>query len=294
MFVYSAPRDLRMNRDVARSIIILLLMACATSPAPPAGPVTAPLPLPSVTPSDNGPWSFQYRSDTVAYQVTRSGAIESQTDSGTRREIVTNNAHEVFRLTISGDTTHYSAVVDSFSTATQGLVGTVQQVKLPVEVSGFINSASSTLDSAALESCDPVQSSLQTDARNLLLNFPAQLSPGQTWRDSSARIACYGTIPMRTSVIRRFSVLGRTSYHGQSAVAIQRMDSITAHGDGRQQQHRLVIDAGGDGSATYYLSPPEGVVIRLVTDQNLEFAVQASGRTNHFRESTKQEYSLVR
>ena len=255
----------------------------------------SPSPQPIIEPSDNGPWEFRYQSDTLPYQISRSAAIESQTDSGTRREITSNSAHEILTLSVLADTIRYSAVVDTFSTATQGLIGAVQQVTLPIEIAGVIDSTTSATDSAApLQSCDPVRSSLQTDAHNLLTSFPAQLSATQSWTDSSVRVACYGSIPMKAMVVRRFSVIGRTSFNGQSAIAIHRTDSVTAHGEGRQQQHRLVIDASGTGSATYYLSSQPGRVIHLTTDQNLEFVIAASGRTSRFRETVKQDYSLVR
>lgn len=279
-----------------RSIVILLSTACATSHIPSGGPTPSAIPQPVVTVPDSGPWTFRYRSDTLRYEVSRSAAIESQSDSGTRREITTNNTHEILSVSVLGDTTRYSAVVDSFSTATQGLIGPVQQVTLPVEISGSLDSTSAIAsDSTALaQSCDPVRSSLQTDAHNLLISFPAQLSPGLTWSDSTMRTACYGTIPIKASLIRKFSVVGRTSYDGRNALAIQRSDTVIAHGEGRQQQHRLIVDANGAGNAMYYVSPEESLVIHLTTDQNLEFVIQASGRTSRFRETAKQEYSLVR
>ena len=194
-------------------------------------------------------------------------------------------------LTMDGDTVHYTATADSFATASQGQIGNVQQVSLPVQTSGIIG-FSAAVDSA-VSSCDPVQAALETDVRNLLVAFPQQLTPAQIWRDSVVRLGCYGSIPMRATVVRTFAVIGRTSINGQSAVAIQRTDSITAHGEGRQQQHQLVVDASGTGSATYYLIPDIGRVLRLTTSQDLDFAIRASGRTNRFRESAKEEFNPV-
>jgi hypothetical protein len=286
-----------MTRNSIKSIVVLLLTACATPQRPAAGPIPAPVSTePTIEPADHGPWRFQYQSDTVSYQISRSAAIESEADSGAQREIATNNSHEILTLSVNTDTVRYLAVLDSFSTATQGRIGSVQQVSLPVQLSGLIDSANSlsAADSATSpQSCDPAQSSLQSDTRNLLIRFPPELAAGQTWRDSSATSSCYGTIPMKASIVRKYSVLGRTSYNGQSLVTIERTDSISAHGNGRQQQHRLVVDASGTGKATYYLSPERSVIIHLTTDQQLEFAIQASGKTNRFRESAKQEYSLV-
>ncbi|HJQ11289.1 MAG TPA: hypothetical protein VJ840_09690 [Gemmatimonadaceae bacterium] len=96
---------------------------------------------------------------------------------------------------------------------------------------------------------------------------------------------------MRAIVIRRFSVVGRTSYNGQTPVAIQRTDSINAHGEGRQQQHFVVVDVTGTGGATYYLQPETSRLLHLSTSQDLGFSIRAAGRTSQFRETVKEEFS---
>lgn len=283
-----------MKPDAWKSIVILLASACTTVPSPVPSPAV-PSPQATIEPADRGPWNFTYKSDTLRYQISRSAAIESQTDLAPRREVATNNTVEVVSLAVTGDTIRYTATVDTFSTTTQGLIGTVQQPALPVQISGVLDSTSSQPDSSGpVQSCDPVQSSLQSDIRNLLIRLPAQLEMGVSWRDSTSRSACYGTLPMSAIVVRQFSVVGKTSYNGVSAIAIQRIDSVAAHGEGRQAQHRVVVDATGTGSATYYLIPEQSSVSHLTTSQDLDFVIQASGKTNRFRESAKEEYSLVR
>jgi hypothetical protein len=250
-------------------------------------------PQPSLRVSDNGPWAFAYVSDTFRLRISRTAAIESQTDSGTHREISTNNSHEVLVLSVNAGTIRYTALVDSFSTASQGLIGNAQPPSLPVEVSGVVDSITTGGDSTISPTCNPVQSNLEADVRNVLISFPRTLAPGLTWRDSILSIGCYGTIPLRVTVIRRFSVVGKTSFNGQAAVGVQRLDSITAQGAGRQQQHQLVIEARGSGAATYTLSPGAGRLLHLATNQDLEFTIRASGRTNRFRETAKEEFNLV-
>jgi hypothetical protein len=284
-----------MTRSLSRlTLILLATVACAgSSPSRPVSPSPAPT-QPSVRVSDNGPWTFAYRSDTVRLQINRSAAIESQTDSGTRREISTNSTHEILALAVNADTVRYTATVDTFSTASQGLISSAPPLELPVQISGAIGSIAVVADSSAVERCDPVQSSLETDVRNVLISFPRQLTPGMTWRDSTVRASCYGTIPMSATIIRRFSVVGKTSFNGEAVVAIQRVDSITAHGAGRQQQHQMVIETIGSGTATYFVSPELGRLSHLTTTQDLDFMIRASGRTNRMRETVKEEFNRVR
>lgn len=280
-----------MRHSVAKSVLTLLATAgCAGRPVQNPSSPTPALPVPSVRISDTGPWAFAYSPDTIRLQISRSAAIESATDSGTHREISINNTHEVLALTVIADTVRYTATVDSFSTASQGLIGSAQPVSLPVQVSGLLDSLNTATDSA-VQSCDPVRSDLETDVRNLLIPFPSQLSIGASWRDSVARIACYGPIPVRAIVVRRFSVVGRTSFDGRNTVTIQRADSVTGHGEGQQQQHQLIVDVNGTGNAIYYLVPELGRLMHLTTSQDLDFAIRASGRTSRFREAVKEEFS---
>ena len=284
-----------MKHSVSRSILILLASAgCMTTRLPgPASPSPA-TPQPVMRVSDTGPWTFSYVSDTLRLQISRTAAIESQTDSAAHREISTNDTHEVLALTVNSDTVRYTATVDSFSTASQGLIGNTQPANLPVQISGSIDSMDTAVDSVTTPTCYPIQSNLETDVRNVLVSFPRQLTPGLTWRDSTIRVGCYGTIPLRVAVIRQFSVIGKTSFNDQAAITIQRVDSIIGQGAGRQQQHQLVIETRGTGAATYMLNPEVGRLLHLTTTQDLEFSIRASGRTNRFRETAKEEFNPVR
>jgi hypothetical protein len=199
----------------------------------------------------------------------------------------------VLVLSVNADTVRYTAMADSFSTGSQGLIGNTQPVSLPVQISGVIDSITAGVDSTIAPTCNPVQSNLETDVRNVLVSFPRMLVPGLTWRDSVLRVGCYGTIPLRLTVVRHFSVVGKTSFNGQTALSVQRADSITAQGAGRQQQHQLVVETIGSGAATYMLSPEEGRLLHLTTTQDLKFTVRASGRTSRFRETAKEEFNPV-
>ena len=283
--------SLLMSTQVVQSILILLVaVGCTTTRQPDTPGLPGPVvPQPSGPMSDNSGWSFAYRSDTIRIRVNRSAAIESTSDSGSHREISTNNTIETLALAVNADTIRYTATVDSFSTASQGLIGTVQAVNLPIQISGVIDSLL-TADSSA-QSCDPVQANLEGDVRNVLVSFPRRLATGQSWRDSAAHTACYGRIPMVTMTVRIFSVIGQTSFNGQSAVAIQRIDSIRARGEGRQQQHLLGVEVRGTGGATYTLSTELGRLLHLTVSQELGLSVRAAGRTKLFHESVKEEFN---
>jgi hypothetical protein len=274
---------------------VLVTTACAPSAVHrPLEPTPFPS-LPNPVPSAATSWTINRSSGAISYQISRSAAIESQLDSNPHREISTNTAHEHITLDIAGDTIRFTAIMDTSSSTTQGTIGPVQSVQLPMQLSGLqIRDSLGISTDSTTERCNPISSALSVDLHNLLVGFPIQLSQGSSWRDSLELTTCQGMIPTTVHIARSYVVSGKTNYDGLPVVLVERRDSIHAHGEGAQQQHRVTLDARGTGNATYYLNPQNGFILRLNTEQDLELAITTSGKIHRFRESSTQNFSSVR
>jgi hypothetical protein len=283
------------RRENCLCFFALIATGCAPSALPrPSQPTPLPS-TPNPAQSAASAWTINRSSGAISYQILRSAAIESQSDSNPHREISTNTAHELITLTMVGDTIHFTALIDTSSSTTQGTIGPVQSVQLPVQLSGSAIGDSLTIAAdSATEKCNPISSTLSADIHNLLPGFPTQLSQGSSWRDSLELTTCQGMIPAAVHIARSYAVAGETAYQGLPVVVVQRRDSIRAHGEGSQQQHRVTLDASGTGTATYYLNPQNGFVLRLNTEQNLDLAITASGKTHRFRQISTQSFGSVR
>jgi len=234
------------------------------------------------------------------YQVLRSAAIEGQSDSSTtKREISTNITHEIISLIPTADSgIVLTAAVDSFSTTTQGLIGPVQPVQLPVQVTGVFNGDTLVISSDSSMSssgkCNLVSSALVADLHNLLTRFPTQLSQGLVWQDSVNTRGCQAAIPTNSRTIRSYVVSGAGIYEGRPVLLIQRSDTVQADGEGAQQQHPLKLNATGTGNAVYYLDPKDGRVIRLTTGQELSLTITTtSAKVHQFKQSSRQDFRLL-
>jgi hypothetical protein len=274
---------------------VLITIGCAPSavqrPVQPTPLPSSPNPVPSAAST----WTINRLSGGISYQVSRTAAIESQSDSNPHREISTNTTHEHITLDVVGDTIRFTAIMDTSSTTTQGTIGPVQPVQLPVQLSGLRIDDSLTISAdSSTERCNPVSSALSADLHNLLVGFPLQLSQGSGWRDSLELNTCQGMIPTTVHIARSYVVSGETTYQGLPVLVVQRRDSIHAHGEGAQQQHRVTLDASGTGNATYYLNAQNGFVLRLNTEQNLDLAITTSGKIHRFRENSTQNFSSGR
>ena len=268
-----------------------------------SSPPAAPSPLPSspvsqpaapVTPAA-GASSFKYASGTVRYRISRSAVIESTSaDSQSHREISTNITNELLTLEPVDRAINFTALIDTSTTTTQGLIGAVQSAQLPVQISGSFTDSSLTINTEpAAGKCSTVSSLLATDLHNLLIAFPERLSTGGGWKDSTDVQGCQAGILTSAHTTRLYIVSGDASYEGRPVLVIQRTDTTRAKGDGGLQQHRVSIDAMGTGTALYYLDTATGRVVRLTIDQLLDLSVTASAKRSQFKQTSKQEFQIV-
>lgn len=208
-----------------------------------------------------------------------------------------NITHEFVTLASAADSgMDLTAVVDTFSTTTQGLIGPVQPTRLPVEVKGRFagNSLNFRPDSSTENGkCNPITSTLVSDLHNLLTHFPAQLFQGLIWRDSVISTGCQAGVPTTSRTIRSYVVSGEAIDEGRSVLLIQRSDTIQAHGEGAQQQHPLKLDVTGTGSAVYYLDTKGGYIVRLTAGQELNLVITTSSKAHRFKQSSRQDFRLL-
>lgn len=276
------------------TLLVYFAIGCSATRGSPSVLVVPSAP-PVITPSSVSSWSFDYMPGVLRYQISRSAAIDGQTDSGSNREISTNITRELITLTPAEDSAlGFTAVVDTFASTTQGLIGPVQAPQLPVQVSGaFADTGFTITNDGSGNKCNPVSSAIVSDLRNLLAPFPALLSRGLVWKDSVSTGGCQAGIPTTGRMVRSFIVSGESVLDRQPVLVVQRTDAIQARGEGAQEQHSVKLDASGTGSAIYYLDTKNGRLVRLTAGQELTLTVTASGKAHQFRQSVQQEFRLA-
>ena len=280
---------------------LLSSFSFACSGARSSRPVTpSPIPAslasqPTAPVTSTSGWSFKYAPGIVTYRISRSAAIEnSGPDSIRHREISTNATHELLTLEPTDQVTNFTVVVDTFATTTQGLIGPVQPVQLPVQISGsFADNTVTINNETGNEKCNTISSMLATDLHNLLIAFPVQMSSGVSWKDSTDVKGCQAGVPTSAHTTRSFMVSGEASYEGRPVLLILRVDTTRAQGEGGLQQHRVSIDAAGIGTAVYYLDATAGRIVHLTVDQILNLGLTTLTGHFQFRQDSKQDFRIV-
>ena len=182
-----------------RFLVAFSLIGCVSSQP---GPASLPTPSPSIpAPAPGAPasWTITISPGTAAYRIRRSAIIDNLSDSAHQREITTNTTYESITVQAGGDSINFSAVVDTFSTTTQGSIGSAQQAQLPLQLTGLLVEDSLIISSDSLTGkCSPVATALIIDLHNLLVRFPDTLSLTSSWTDSTSMTGCQGAIPTRS------------------------------------------------------------------------------------------------
>ena len=288
------------NRGGCWYLLFGFAVACignrSSPPSVPSPLPTSPVSQPpvSVAPTVQAS-SFRYAPGAVRYRISRSAAIESTGPNlQTHREISTNITNELLTLEHGDRAINFTALIDTSATTTQGSIGSVQSIQLPIQISGSLTNGALTISpEPARGKCSAVSSMLMTDLHNLLIAFPEQLSTGVSWKDSADVQGCQAGIPTTAHTTRSYVVSGSASYEGRPVLVILRTDTTRAKGEGGLQQHRVSIDAAGTGTALYYLDAATGRVVRLTVDQILALGVTASATRSQFRQNSKQEFQIV-
>src|SRR5689334_20246266 len=196
-----------MRRPVACSItlVAVYLTSCVSSHPPIAGMPTPVAPIPATIPTATATWNFQFAPGLITYRISRSATITEQTASPARRETSNNSTFESLTIQPAGDTIGFTAVVDTFSTTTQGATSPVPSVPLPLQLSGALTGDSIIFSTDSLaQICSPVVSALITDLHNVLPHFPGMLTASTSWKDSTRSVGCQGSIPTRSQTLHSY------------------------------------------------------------------------------------------
>ncbi len=280
------------TQPVLWSMGVLMLAGCASSQRPEEPspvPVTVPsMPTPQTRTSASS-WTIQpvegahrYRS-TVLARITEEGS--SVLDS------MKNDA--VFLLSIN------RGLAPALITATiESFVGQGDQSQLPRDpllpylLTGHYEGSRISLDSSHHSASTPYPcgagvSAGVTALQQSIVLPPLQMRTSTSWTDTVSSTACTGLIPVRSTVIRSYRVLGEAGTRGTPALTIRRNDQISFAGEGSLEQHRVSLAANGSGETMLSIDPTSGVLLESRGSHSLNLAVVTSGRRRIFHQQTE-------
>lgn len=138
--------------------------------------------------------------------------------------------------------------------------------------------------------CNDTRSIIQR-ALGILPDIPADqrdhLTIGSTWQVDGQHHGCRGPVPLTYDKKARYLVLGDTTVTTPtsgttSLIIIEKIEHISAKGEGNDGQHRLFVEVDGDGRSLIYMEPSTGLVWQVDGEQSSTLSVLASGRKSSF------------
>jgi hypothetical protein len=97
--------------------------------------------------------------------------------------------------------------------------------------------------------------------------------------------SCNGEIPISTTIIRSFRVIGDDLTNGLPTILISRTDRLQANGSGSEGQHRVEVSSSGSGSAQLWITPESGRLIHSSGKFSGVVTILASGRRQVFNQT---------
>jgi hypothetical protein len=144
-------------------------------------------------------------------------------------------------------------------------------------------------DSAAVfeRPCVAVLSAPVALARELIILPPSSLAIGTTWSDTTVTTLCRGGVPVTTTAVQRFTVLGSTRIDGDEAVAIERASESTVTGATRLRGRDVAVRGTGQGRATFYASVARGAILGADGTYEMELTIESGARRQQFAQATR-------
>ena len=282
-----------MTRRLQILLTVLFLVSCRGSSSTGTGPVPAITPEPSPSAprisSTRDRWTITPVAASHRFTSVIHTAIELQEPAGIQRDSLISSFTYSLSIERSGETVSYSARVESMSAhGGARITSPMGALTSPFSFSGQLEKNKISVDSAVTDCSNDALASVPVIQRALVVT-PVALHKDMTWSDSVSSAVCSGSIPVTTTSVRNYRVVGETP-HG---ILIERHDHTTAAGEGSQGQHLIRLKTDGSGMAQITIDSRTGELLQVVSTSTTTAIVTASGRDRRFVQTVQERINRL-
>jgi hypothetical protein len=279
-----------------------LAAACATalactSMARPAAPEPSPAPSPATTPAEPTRWSPRYTAGTWRYELRTDAIIALTADTAARRVPVQSVALYTITLQPAGPQLALSGAVDSMAVVAEGRAAEPQAGRTTrphftgvISAQGALTSLQATPAGSCPGGLDPVVA----NAGELVVSLPATLSAGSVWRDTATMVTCRGQVPLTTTLVREYRVVGPTTWSEAPALQIERRTTTSLEGTGSQGGQTISVSGNGSSTATLYVDRTTAVLLGASGESHSTLTVTTPRASLPFRQDTRDSITLLK
>lgn len=307
-------------------VLALLAAGCARAPAPEPTPAPAPRPptaqAPAGTPRVEQPvpvvrqGELAYAAGAFTYDVTSEASIELLRDSTFVRptslvDTLVTSASLSYQIAGEGADRLVTGAVDSFTVRSTGLVPGAREPyagaipfralllagRMPVRfapMSPVPEPPAPTAPAAGDSACVAPDAPLIALARDVLVPLPLSVAPGHAWQDTVSTTTCRAGIPVTTTAVRSYRVMGPSERDGVPALAVSRATQIAMTGQGTPRGQTVTVLGSGQGAGALFLDVAGGRYLGGTDSSTVELSISNGVQTRRFVQQARQETRLRR
>ena len=281
-----------MTRRFQIFLAVLFLVSCRGSSSTGSGPV----PVITAEPSRSAPristrdrWTITPVATSHRFTSVINTVVELQEPAGIQRDSLASSFTYTLGTQRSGEIISYSAKVESMSIhGGTRIASSMGALTSPFSFSGRLEKNRISIDSAFTDCSNDALASIPVIQRALVVT-PVTLHKDMTWSDSVSSALCSGSIPVTTTSVRNYRVIGETP----QGILIERHDRTTAAGEGSQGQHLVRLKTEGSGTAQITIDSATGELLQAVSSASTTAVITASGRDQRFVQTVRERINRI-
>ncbi len=293
-----------MTRKLLLSLFGLsFIVGCTSATVNPPSPLPVPEGIPeTATPPLNNEnrgrtWTVIPTADLEAYRSTLKTTITQRGEHGNQQHGFTTTVDYSLTLIRASNSVKVSGFISAFQIepdqTTQLLPPGV--FTFPLGFDGNISNHNISLHSSGPSQLTPItqcsdssQTVLSTVSRDLIV-VPHEMTPNESWQDSTSSSLCSGSLPVVVSVVRNYRITGETAVNGIPALKLERTERLLASGEGSQGQHLITVSGAGTGEAQVYIDRASGLLLASTAKNQMELFIKSSGRIQNFTQTFEEK-----
>ena len=287
--------SLRRFRSIAAVMVGFTGVLACGSPGPaPARPGAPPAPEVSTPPRATGRWTLRRQAGPARYEIRSSAVIELAGDSIPGDSLSTTMLVSL-SLADSADVLSVTGTIDSLHVVRGARITTPDSTPpLPIALRGVLDrqggmtrlqDSIAVPDSLCTTTLDPIIAT----TRDLFVRLPERLTSGATWQDTTRTTSCRGRIPVTTTTIALYSVLGEQAVGGRDLMAVGRSTTIALAGSGQQYGRSATVQGTGKGTATLLFDPATAALVDGRSQSTVTVTFEAGMLRQTFTQHGRQE-----
>jgi hypothetical protein len=247
-----------------------------------------------------GTWRYELRTEATVGLTSDSAAQHVPVASTTLYTITVTPAGDRFRLAGQVDSTAVQA--GSRVPPPQHPDSTRPAFRAELLPDGTLAALQSTTPAPCAGGTEPVVAAVQS----LFVRLPTTLAVGATWQDTVATVTCRGDLPITSTAVRRYRLVGPTTWNGRPALEVERTGtmalasptdtskdtSTTSTSAAGTNTNRMSVTGTGTSTTTLQIDPATGLLLSSRGEHHATLTVTAGRSTLPFQQDAIETITL--